>query len=643
MSSSFLGSFEKQLMLASETGFESRAMNMETREHLKIIIGSRSPSGLPSIVEVPPMLEPPSPLPELDSQAADFQSQTRSELETARGELQALDHLLELEEAKVAEFEGSSFVDRTQSVDFIKLARQEVESEYERLSNFFKRKQNMSNSRSNTFDSGIADMSVAGSPVLRSLQSPRIGSPNSLRATQKRPFAARRRSSSISSNKALKLPIEGQVRGNIYTSSGTIRSDEETQNSRAVLHPPKRSASIDSLVKTKERYLEQFEKELAEIDQGDQLQPRILGDPAIPISPGPAPRESHSASELDDGGPLDIGVAERSDIEDGITKTRVELYDLLNKSFPPSPVIIQSSQFPPSTTAQSPVASSPPIPGQGLMHHRASFPQSVRSSATEREPWEWFAENVNVKGVQWSCARCSTVCPTAMQFKYGSTGALRLRVVCASSRSVLFNQDLSSSTPPLPRIFHSRADSNAITCVVVKGTNKRLEFSNHGNMCSLQLQVQPQYRFESVRDSELFQEVVFRMKLDRKFDIRAVSTNLDSGPTYTETLRIWQDVSSPEKLVLMTHGFLVKGIEPFIFWETRSAFASSEKVRETKLKLIMAEQRSMSRRHSRDSGVSGLSWSSRESQSSSQRMKWLEIDFQTAGERGEFLQVWTGQ
>ena len=615
---------------------------METREHLKIIIGSRSPSGLPSIVEVPSMPEradlPPQ---ELDSQPISPQSHPRTELEAARGELQALDQLLELEEAKLIELQGSSLemYRNSQSTDFIKLARQEVESEYQRLSNYYKRKQNMSNSRSNTGDSGIADMSYAGSPAISPAPTLRLASPPSPRTVRENPMLSRRRSSSFRSREVPSSPVAGQSVRNVNMASQLASQSQTSPNVQPRADLATKSGSFDSLSKTKERYLEQFEQELAEIDQGDQLPPTLLGDPAIPIFPDPTAAELDNTVELDAAG--------RTDIDYGISKTRNSLQGLLNRSLPPSPALFQQSQLSPSGTLQSSMASSPPNLGSGLMKHRSSFAQSAPRNSTDREPWEWLARDVSVIGIQYSCRHCSLACPTAMQFKYGSTGSLRLRIICASSDGVLFNQELSSSKISLPHVFNSRADPKAATSVVLEGTNKRLDYSSRGAVRPIQLTTQPQYQFESIKDSETFQQLVFRMKLVRKFDIRGVSSSVDSGTSYSETLRIFQDANSPEKLVLVTHGALVKGLEPFIFWEPRSAFASSDKSGESKLKLKLAEPKTLSRRHSKDSGISGMSWSSMESQSSSassssQRMKWLEIDFQSSEERTEFLAIWTG-
>ena len=615
---------------------------METREHLKIIIGSRSPNGLPSIVEVPSMPPRHSPPQELESQSTEPQSYPRTELEAARGELQALDHLLELEEAKMVELQRSSLeVYRTsRSTDFIKLARQEVESEYERLSNYYKRKQNMSNPRSNTGDSGIADISNASSPAISPAQTLRIRSPQSPKIKRENPMLSHRRSSSARSHESPSPPLASQSAGNVNMSNHLVPRSPNSPYIQPGTGSARSSSSIDSLSKAKERYLEEFEKELAEIDQGDQLQSTLLGDPAIPISPDPAATEVDRIVELD--------AAERSDIDYGISRTKTGLQGLLNKSTPPSPGLIQHGRVSPSMSAQGSMAASTPNLGSGLIRHRSSIAQPVRTNSADREPWEWLARNVSVVGIQYSCRHCSSACLTAMQFKHGSTGGLRLRIICASSDSVLFNQELSSSSINLPHVFNARADPRATTIVALKGTNKRLDYSSRGVVHPLQLTLQLQYQFESIEDSETFQQLVFRMKLVRKFDIRGISSSLDAGTSYSETLRIFQDVNAPEKLVLMTHGALVKGTDPFVFWEPRSAFSSSDKNGESKLKLKMAEPKSLSRRHSRDSGISGMSWSSMESQnsssssSSSQRMKWLEVDFQNSEERGEFLAIWTG-
>ena len=583
------------------------------------------------------------PSQELESQTAEPQSHPRTEVEAACGELQALDQLLELEEAKMVELQMSSLevYSTSHSTDFIKLARQEVESEYERLSNYYKRKQNMSNPRSNTGDSGIADMNNAGSPAISPAQTLRIGSAPSPKVRRENPMLSHRRSSSARSQEAPGSPLASQSTGNVDLSHRLAPQSPNSPYIQLSTESAKSSSSIDSLSKTKERYLEEFEKELAEIDQGDQLHSTLLGDPAIPISPDPA------ATELDRI--IEVDAAERSDIDYGISRTKTGLQGLLNKSTPPSPSLLQQGRSSSSMPVQGSMASSPPVLGSGLMRHRSSIAQSVRTNSTDREPWEWLARNVNVVGIQYSCRHCSTACPTAMQFKYGSTGGLRLRILCASSDGVLFNQELSSSSINLPHVFNARADPKASTTISLKGINKRLDYSNRGVVTPLQLTLQPQYQFGSTDDSETFQQLVFRMKLVRKFDIRGISSSLDARTSYSETLRIFQDVNSPEKLVLMTHGALVKGSDPFVFWEPRSAFSSSDKNGETKLKLKMAEPKSLSRRHSRDSGISGMSWSSMESQnssssssSSSQRMKWLEVDFQNSEERGEFLAIWTG-
>ena len=617
------------LNVRREAGFESRAINMETREHIKIIMGSRSPSGLPGIVEVPSMPERPGQLSDLEAsepphheQQARHQSQ--AELEVARGELQALDHLLELEEAKLAELQRSSA--SRHSVDFIKLARQEVESEYERLENFFKRRQNMANQRSNTFDSGIADMSVAGSPRLgadESLRQPSSPGNEQSRGTGNIFSVSRSPPEHSTSTTAVQSRLGREASENL-SASGTT-----SQSSTARRGGPRRSRSIDSLSKTKDRYLARFERELAEIEKGDQLS--LLPDPVI--DPNDHPPDSED--------PID----QRVEIEDGISRTRRELFELVQRSFPPSPNIGISSKGSPNATGQSSVSS--PSPSIG-MQHRPSFPTSIMSAALEINSWKWVAKDVAVAGLQYSCGKCRITCPTGLQYARRSTNGLSFRMLCttsyqARSDALLLRHDLSSSTNPLPHITHSRADPSNVTCILVKGSNKRLEFYNRGSKYPLHLSTQVRYQFKTADDSEFFQQLVFGMKLSRKFDIRAVSSSLDSGPTRFETLRIWQDIRSDE-LVLMTHGNLVAKHDPLIFYEKRSAFASANPSGERKVKLSLAESnrpKPRSRRLSRDSGVSGFSWSSGESQSGSQTIKWLEVEFDSTEDRGEFLTMWT--
>ena len=618
---------------------------METREHIKIIMGSRSPSGLPSIVEVPPVPPPNFELPKAQSQIADPHLQSRAELEAARKELQALDHLLEVEETKLAELQGSLSVSPhiSQNADFISLARQEVESEYERLSNYFKRRQNMSQ-RMNTLDSGIADMNAVTSPSDRFERPPRLGLPMEgswsrfqnydpgfdIDQTLKPTAVAR--GSPPSPSKAPELPAKP---------------------TRAPRKAPRRSSSIDSLSKTKERYLERFEQELAEIDGVEQFPPislPVLPPPAIPISPDPVAME------------LDANATKRLEIDDDIFKTRKELSDLLERTFPTSPIITLSSKFSPATTAQSPVASSSPIFGQEspLLQKRPSIPQSVRSNSIDLSSWNWLAKEVSVTSFHYSCGQCKTPCSSAMQFARRPTGGLSFRIICTTSwhaqnDAVLFRQDLSSSSAPLPHIFHSRADPSAAKAVQVKGSSKRLEFYSSGNKTSIPLSAQPKYHFASFEDAEIFQQLVFGMLLVRKFDIRAISSSADDGPpSRFETLRIWQ-ASGLQKLVLMTHGVPFRGSERAIFYEEKAAFDKPNAAGERKLRLKMLDQGkpgAISRRYSRDSGISGLSFSSAESQASqgtsatgagAQRIKWLEIEFENKEERSEFLEIWTAQ
>ena len=627
-----------------ETREHIRQINQEHGENVRIIMGSRSPSGLPTIVEVPSLPEPPPPSLRLGGHAAELPdrlSQSRKELEAARGELQALDHLLELEESKLAGLQGTPR--SPQTADFIKLARQEVGSEYERLDNYFKRRQNMSHHRSNTSDSGVADMSVAGSPVLRPAETLRRDTASTEEAN-----GETRDETFLSSSASYPRPSPVlRSQSGLYID---VSQEPVVHGSDAIPQPttgrstlPQRSGSLDSLSKTKDKFLQQFQRELAEID--DSFTP--LPESSIPIETSPA-----TSPRLDQQEDLE------AEIQEGIHRTK-SLFRRSGGRNPQSPRLELSNSGSPTAIATGSVSSSPPAT---RISPQLSFPQSMQSPNPELlsrpsfplltqsfvpdEKWNWVAKDVRVVGVHYICRYCPSACPTALQYarRSGSNG-LSFRLQCLNScrdhtDARLFRHDLSSSSNPFPHIFHSRADPGSARCVLVRGVNKRLDVHNRGQVTALAPQAQIKYQFRNAEDWELFQQLICGMILKKKFDIPSVRSSLSTGPTGSETLRIWQDTRSDE-LVLMTCFALGNEDPSRLFYERRSAFTSLSLSGETRVKLKTTDPNRLRRRQSRDSGVSGLSSGTGESLSGgNRRVEWLLIEFNRTEDRSEFLSVW---
>lgn len=548
-------------------------------------------------------------------------SNTRlANLDAVCRDLEALESFLGTEGRIIAETQSSA-KDRSHSngaSDFINLARHEIEVQHERAINYQKRMQNLSY-RLGTLDNVSTEIVSRNNswdlPELASEQN--VSESSSLRPGQRNRFMFSNTSptnatgtrTGTATGLSLSTPIE---------ESSLVSSSRQDSVSRRGVNLPD-NASI-----TLQRYLERFETELEELDQHD--------------------------------------------VEGQIARTREELFDLVQRSFPPSPDPHLSPTSPIGSSRVSPsiqgmLASSPPSSFGALRSPQRR--ETLQTNTSRRQSiagdlWRYLAKDVKINNITYSCFKCTSVETAALQMAQRSSGGFSFRLLCMGSGhrptdGLLFRHDLSSTAPSYPQVYHKAANRGSDNCVHVLGLPSRLEAYVPGRRKLLDVQppIRPCYKFASSEDSESFQEVVHRARLVGQFDVTSVNSSAYTGhPARHITLRLWSSLTSGD-LSIMFHAMLVDKCGPFAYIENALSFLPpSTKGNKIKLKLTDTIQTTTSRQkrvNSRDSGVSGIGSSSDDATINgitppvaASKIRWIEIEFVDHTDRDAFLRSWSG-
>ena len=635
-----LASLTRTLSLRVDTlnirhALDGRAENYEIREQnreiLRYIQAQREANGSAeetdlSLPEVPQHIltrHVPLNLPEVprhQPRAPEVIPTTQlEEVDAVCRDLEALERFLGTEGRIIAETQ-SSVKDKTHShhsSDFINLARHEVGVQHERASNYQKRMQNMPH-RSGTLAGGSTTSTARNEPWNLSRTAPE---PNT---SELSPRGSEQRTPSMTSHLA-RTDTLATSRGAATRLRLSVSTEESSLVSPLSQHSSsRRSTNLpDDASITLQRYLAKFETELKELDQYD--------------------------------------------IDGQIAKTRAELFDLVQRSFPPSPDLhllptspIGSSRVSPSI--QGMLSSSPPSIGTLRSPQRRDTTQTnaSRRLSIEGNSWRYLARDIKINDIPYSCAKCTSVEITALQMAQRPSGGLSFRLLCMGdghrpSDGLLFRHDLSSTSLTYSHVYHQAADQGSENCVRILGLPSRLEACVSGR--PVQLKVQPSagpcYAFANSEDSESFQQIIHGARLVKRFDATSVNSSAYTGhPARHVAVRLWSSLISGA-LSIMFYAILVDKCAPFAYIEDALAFLPpSTSGNKVKLKLADTMRPSASRHKradSRDSGVSGISSGSDEATISgvapplaASKIKWIEIEFPDRIDRDAFLKSWSG-
>ena len=609
------------------TALEERVENHEIREQNRELIRlfkthSQVATGKQELVfpQVPqhiplPVIHTRLELPEVPQHqpsavAAPSSSGRLAELETACRDLEALDHLLKDEERAISDLHLPSGNDSgsRNATDYISFARKDLELQKQRITNYHKRIQHL--------------------PSQASMAESAVSEPYTIQAPPRLPDTDRNdtwhESESAESDEARPISYRihragSSVAGDFPAIGISLADTTDNSSSRSPLQSRRESIRRrgtnlpDDVSVAFQRHIKKFEAELEELDQYD--------------------------------------------VDNQIAKTREDLYDLIQRSFPPSPDSRLAPSSPGGSNHASPrmdgmLSSSPPV---HTNHSRRSTFDTIntRRGSVDGSSWRYLAKDVQISGIPYSCARCNVIEHSALQFARRSSGGLCFRLLCLSSlhrpsEGLLFRHDLPSGNSSYPHIYHRGADPDSENFVRIFGQPTRLERYASGQKFTLQAQSHLGlcYRFSSQDDSETFQQLVYGARLVRRFDVKSITSSAYSGhPTRQTAVRIWESMSSGS-LSITFRALLVDRVEEFPYAEHTSAFTSPPSTSKNKVTLKLSTgARSIPFNHRRTSSASSdeTSLAGGPSLSVLAKIKKIEIELEDQNERDEFLKAWKGE
>ena len=535
--------------------------------------------------------------------AASSSSDRHAELETACRDLEALDHLLKDEERAILDLHlppndnGAS----RNATDYISLARKDLELQKQRINNYHKRIPHLPSQGS--IESHVTQSSPR--PLDTDMNDTWNGS-ETAGSDESRPMSYRihRVGSSVAGDFPAIGIIIADTADNSHSSS-PLQSRRESIKRRSTNLPDDVSIAF-------RRHIKKFEAELEELDQND--------------------------------------------VDNQIAKTKDDLHELLQRSFPPSPDPRLTPSSPggsshASSGMDSMLSSSPPIPGN--YSRRATLDTiNTRRRSVDGASWRYLAKDVHVNGIPYSCSRCNTIEHSALQFARRSSGGLCFRLLCLSSlhrssEGLLLRHDLPSGIPSYPHIYHRAADPDSKNFVRVFGQPPRFERYASGQkiVTPIPSHIGLCYKFSSQDDSETFQQLVYGARLVQRFDVKTVTSSAYNGhPTRHVAVRIWESMPSGS-LSIMFRALLVDKVPEFPYVEHTSAFASPPSTSKNKITLkLSAGAKSIPLNHRRTSSASSdeTSLAGGANQNILAKIKKIEIELEDQSERDEFLKAWEG-